>query len=209
MVKIGEKTEKCHCPSTGRIGNIEFVDIPCLLSKSENSSRKTGHTVEAIIPEAGTIVGINQTKANHYMAFFLRNNLLKKMVKVKDLKREVKLNTSRIDFLINDNCFLEVKTPLRTLPFGDKIDNSKFDSFERLGRHFDEISKQIKKGQRAIVVVCNLYDAKRFAPPKSTNKEIMKLAKKATTRGMEHWQVNLGVDKSGISLIKYFKLNLF
>jgi sugar fermentation stimulation protein A len=47
-VDINNKTNLCHCPSTGRIGNIIFKDIPCLLSKSENKLRKTKYTVEAI-----------------------------------------------------------------------------------------------------------------------------------------------------------------
>jgi len=48
MVEINGKVEKCHCPSTGRIGDIIFKDIPCLVSKAESESkRKTKFTVEA------------------------------------------------------------------------------------------------------------------------------------------------------------------
>jgi len=207
LVKINGHIEKCHCPSTGRIGNIEFKNIPCLLSKSNSKIRKTKYTVETIIPQKNTCVGINQTKANTYIEFFLQKNLLSKMIKVKKLKREVKLNTSRIDFLVNHNCFLEVKTLLIHLPFGNKKENSKFNSFERLGRHFQEISLQIKKGQRAIVLLCYLYDAKPFEIPQKTNSEIIKLVKRATQRGLEHWQINLKINKKGISLIDYFPLS--
>ena len=120
LVKTNNKIEKCHCPSTGRIGNIEFKNIPCLLSKSNNKNRKTKYTVEAISPLPNKWVGINQTKANAYVEFFLQENLLSKMIKVQELQREVKLNKSRIDFFINNNCFLEVKTLLIHLPFGNK-----------------------------------------------------------------------------------------
>jgi len=153
--------------------------------------------------------GINQTKVNGYIEFFLKNNLLKKIIDVKEIRREVKLNNSKIDFLINNNCFLEVKTPLRHLPFGDKKDDKIFSSFERLGRHFQEISLQIKQGQRAIVLLCYLYNANKFKVPEKPNAEIVKIVKKATQRGLESWQVNLKVDKKGISLIEYFKLRLF
>jgi len=209
LVEIHGKIEKCHCPSTGRIGNIEFKDILCLLSISKNNARKTKYTVEAIILEKNRIVGINQTKANSYIEFFLQNNFLKKMIDVKELKREVKLNNSRIDFLVNTDCFLEIKTLLMHAPFGNKKHKTKFNSFERLGRHFKEISFQIKKGQRAIVLLCYLYDAKEFKVPKESNAEIAKIVKKATARGLENWQINLKVDKNGVSLIDYFKLNLF
>ena len=79
LVEIKGKIEKCHCPSTGRIGNILFENIPCLLSKSTSKIRKTKYTVEAISPVVGKWVGINQTKANSYINFFLKNNLLKKI----------------------------------------------------------------------------------------------------------------------------------
>ncbi len=210
MVEINDKLEKCHCPSTVRIGNIEFEDIACLLSESKDAKRKTKYTVEAISPKAKIWIGINQTKANKYIEFFLRNNLLSKMIDAKEVRREVKLNTSRIDFLVNDNCFLEVKTPLMHLPFGNKKKpNTKFNSFERLSRHFQDISLQIKKGQRAIALLCFVYKADRFTPPKSSNTEIAKVVRKATKRGLENWQINLKIDKKGVSLIDYFKLELF
>ena len=211
LVDIQEKLERCHCPSTGRIGNIEFKDISCWLSESTDSSgkRKTRYTVEAISPNGKTWIGINQTKANSYIAFFLKNNLLKNMVDARNFKREVKLKDSRIDFLINDNCFLEVKTPLTMLPFGNKKPRTEFNSFERLERHFTDISKQIAKGQRAIVLLCYLYNAARFKVPKQSNNHIVKTVEKANARGLEHWQVNLRVDKNGVSLINYFKLDIF
>lgn len=145
LVEVKGKVEKCHCPSTGRIDNLEFKDIPCLLSRSNDPSRKTNYTVEAIVPEKDFVVGINQNKANSYVNLFLSNNLLEDIIDVKEIKREVPLNKSKIDFLINNNCFLEVKTPLRYLPFGNKKEIGNFDSFERLGRHFEDISNQIKK----------------------------------------------------------------
>lgn len=209
LVRIDGKIEKCHCPSTGRIGNLEFKDIPCLLSKSKSAARKTNYTVEAISPSPRMWVGINQTKANSYVEFFLKNNLLVEMIAVEEIKREVKLNNSKIDFLINNNCFLEIKTPLSHLPFGNKKDNNNFNSFERLGRHLYDISLRIKKGQRAIVLLCYLYDADEFKVPEKPNSKIVNIVKQATSRGLENWQINLKVDKKGISLIDYFKLNLF
>ncbi|MGE0792722.1 MAG: DNA/RNA nuclease SfsA [Candidatus Woesearchaeota archaeon] len=208
FVEINHKLEKCHCPSTGKIGNIEFKDIPCLLSESNNKERKTKYTVEAINPIKNIWVGINQTKANNYLEFFLKNNLLKDMIEVGEIKREVKLNTSRIDFLINNNCFLEVKTPLTFLPFGNKPGVTKFNSFERLGRHFTDISSQISKGQRAIVLLCYLYNAEPFKVPEKPDAKIINLVKKATKKGLENWQINFKIDKKGVSLIDYFRLKI-
>ena len=35
--------------------------------------------------------------------------------KVNNIKREVKLGDSKLDFVINNNCYLEVKSPLHNL----------------------------------------------------------------------------------------------
>ena len=213
MVEVDGKLEKCHCPSTGRIGKMDFHDIPCLLSKSNSNVRKTNYTVEAFYPEPqnGLLIGINQTKANSYINFFLKENQLQKMIEASDVKREVFLNKSKIDFFINDNCYLEVKTLLNNIPFGSKTTRNTFDSFDRLIRHYTEISSQIPKGQKAIVLLCNLYNAKPFTPPKNNEKNsnhVKKAVKEAISKGLEHWQINLQIDSKGISLIDYFKIDL-
>jgi len=86
-----------------------------------------------------------------------------------------------------------------------------FDSFDRLIRHYTEISSQIIKGQKAIILLCNLYNAKPFTPPKNNEKNsnrVKKTVKKAISKGLEHWQINLQIDSKGISLIDYFKIDL-
>ncbi|MFA6889157.1 MAG: DNA/RNA nuclease SfsA [Candidatus Woesearchaeota archaeon] len=209
QVDIKGKTEKCHCPCTGRIGNIVFKEIPCLLSKSTDPHRKTKYTVEAISLNSKGWIGIDQTKANTYIEFFLKNNLLKNMISVTNIQREVKLHNSKIDFLINNTCFLEVKTPLTHLPFGTRKPNTTFNSFERLARHVEEISQNINPGQRALLVLCYMYNATPFKIPEKPNAEIINTIKKATSRGLEHWQINLKIDETGVSLLNYFTLDLF
>ena len=99
------------------------------------------------------------------------NNLLNGLVNAKQIKREVKLNSSKIDFLINGSCYLEVKTPLRFIPFGTKKAPAKFNSFERMARHFTDISNEIKFRQKAIVLLCYLYNAEPFKVPEKPNPE--------------------------------------
>jgi len=215
QVEINGKIEKCHCPSTGQIASISFEDVPCLLSESDNKERKTKFTVEAISLDNKNYIGINQTKANHYVEFFLKTNQLNRMFsKINEIKREVKFANSRIDFKINDKDYLEVKTPLKDIPSESHLNylkrKTEFVSFDRLVKHFTDISKSINRGSRAIFLMCYIYEAKRFAVPKENkNKEIVNAAKKANIAGVENWQINLKIDSEGISLLDYFKLNLF
>ena len=220
-VLIKRKLEKCHCPSTGRIGNIKFEDIPCLVSKSKDPNRKTKYTVEAFsLDEKNksnkSWIGINQTKANEYVEFFIKTELLKNMLgQVNEVKREVVLGKSRIDFLVNKKDYLEVKTPLMLIPTEGhkkhKENKKPLTSLDRMIKHFHDISNSIDGNSRAILLLCNMYNASPFKVPipKLSEKKIIKAAKKANLKGLENWQINLKINKEGISLIDCFKLNLF
>lgn len=41
-------TVKCHCPTTGGIGDVDTKNIAGLVSKSEDAKRKFPYTVEAV-----------------------------------------------------------------------------------------------------------------------------------------------------------------
>ena len=212
MVKLGSKIIECHCPTTGRIGNIKFDNISCLLSESNNTSRRTKYTVEAISlddlsKKNKSWVGINQSKINRYVEFFLKNGGLDDIVGIpKKVKREVKLLNSRIDFLV-DGMFIEVKMPLIYF-LNNQQDStiSKFNSFDRLIKHFTDLSSNSK----AVVLLCFLYNADIFSPPKieKSNNRVRQVADKAIKDGLVMWQANFSIDKNGVSLDKYFKLNI-
>jgi len=209
MVRAGNKTLRCHCPTTGRLGDLKLSGLPCLYSTSDSRSRKTAHTVEAISTSTtrGQWVGINQTAANRYFEFFLRSGALARLAMGK-VQREVKLGKSRIDFLVG-NAYIEVKTPLITLPASSavaRVRRSRFDSFDRLIRHMGELKDSLATGKKAKIVLCYLYDAEPFVPPAPdrTNSRILSAARAAEKAGVERWQVNLRVTEAGVSLIRYF-----
>ena len=210
MVRANGTTLRCHCPTTGRLGDLRLSGLPCLYSASDSKSRKTRYTVEAISTsrKGGGWVGINQTAANRYFEFFLRNDRLPRLAGG-EVRREVRLGRSRIDFLVGD-AYVEVKTPLIMLPAGaevPRVRRSRFDSFDRLIRHMEELRAALSEGKRAKIVLCFLYDASPFRPPPpdGTNSRIHDAARRAEDAGVERWQVNLRVSRRGVSLIKYFQ----
>ncbi len=201
---------RCHCPTTGRLGDLKLSGLPCLYSTSASKTRKTGYTVEAISTSQGgeSWVGINQTAANRYFEFFLKSGALAHLAKGA-VQREVKLGKSRIDFLVG-NSYVEVKTPLITLPATPgvaRVRRNRFDSFDRLIRHMGELRDSLAQGKKAKIVLCYLYDARPFEPPPpdSTNSKILQAARAAEEAGVERWQVNLSVNRDGVSLIRYFR----
>ncbi|NOZ81017.1 MAG: DNA/RNA nuclease SfsA [DPANN group archaeon] len=219
MVQKGGKVHRCHCPSTGRIGNLVFRDIPCLLSSARTEGRSTAYTVEAISLDAPekkrkSWIGINQGKVNAYVEHFLRTGQLDGMIKKgATVERERKLGDSRIDFRIGRH-YLEVKMPLITLPTGGpalRKPGSRFDSFDRLIRHFHDLGRSLHGDSRALVILCYAYDARPFQPPPldRTNSRIIRAAREASRKGVENWQINMRVTPKGVRLLKCFPLDLF
>ena len=210
LVKAGGRTLRCHCPTTGRLGDLNLSGLPCLYSTSNAKSRKTRYTVEAVStsPKGGSWVGINQNAANRYFEFFLRSGALTRLARG-PVQREVRLGRSRIDFLVG-SAYIEVKTPLIMLPAGaevPRVRRSRFDSFDRLIRHFGELRASLASGKKAKIVLCFLYDAKPFRPPPpdGSNTRILAAARAAESAGVERWQLNLKIDREGVSLIRYFR----
>lgn len=122
-VDIDDRIVACHCPTTGRTGNLILYGLPCLLSRSHNPARKTPFTVEAISvdPPAATRrswIGINQNAANRYIEEALRHDLLPDILSATTVQREKVLGASRLDFLVDDTTYVEVKTPLENLQIG-------------------------------------------------------------------------------------------
>jgi sugar fermentation stimulation protein A len=221
-VEIDGELIRCHCPSTGKIGNLNFLDIPCLLSKSDNLKRKTPYTVEAISLDSPkkkikSWHGINQVKANAYVDHFLKEGKFIKIFKeVHIVEREVPLGKSRLDFLVDTFTYMEVKTLLKNMPCDGhpqcKEEEVQYTDLGRLMRHFQEMTMALKKGHRAILALVYLYDAEVFKVPPSSNQtssEIKKVAAKAERAGLDNWQINFKVTPKGVELLDYFPLKLF
>lgn len=219
-VLIQGKRELCHCPCTGRIANITFTQIPCLVStKTAQQQRKTNYTVEAISlnePEAINKhwIGINQNKANRYIEYFLQTNQLKRIVNCQHpILREQVLGDAKLDFMV-ENYYLEVKTPLIILPLQPSFitnpqlqikPKTDFIVYERFIRHLRQLSASLADHQRAFLLLFYMFDAAPFIPPVvAQDHPIMQSVSKAKERGVEMWQVNAHFSSTEIQLTDYY-----
>ena len=213
---------RCHCPTTGRVGDIELFDRPCLLSKSNDKKRTTEWTVEAISlnkieDKNKKWIGINQSASNRYVEFYLKNNFFNEILSnPKNILREQFLGKSKLDFLV-DNCFIEVKTPLHYLDL--KIPNYikrkktiPFNSVNRFEKHIEELGNSLKSHQKAILLTVFLYDAPKFKVKdewKSVKfNEVLKIVKTNLNKGVEFWQVNFKITDKNVLFNKLYKLDL-
>ncbi|MER6959513.1 DNA/RNA nuclease SfsA [Streptomyces sp. NPDC000618] len=206
----------CHCPTTGRIGNLVLDGLDCLLSPSHNPARKTPYTVEAVSVDApGTArpawIGINQNAANRYVEQALVHHLLPDIVTAHSVLREQTLGASRLDFLVDDT-YVEVKTPLDHLQvtLGEHVrtrPRPPLASTDRLVKHIGELGHSLKSHQRAVLLVCFLYDNPGFRVQASSHHdEVHSTVAQAVRDGVEIWQVNFRLNASGVRVARYCDL---
>lgn len=216
----GQTGISCHCPTTGRIGNLDLSGISCLLSKSNDPDRKTPYTVEAISlnkPDdfEKSWIGINQNAANRYVEYYLKNGGFAEMVgSGNEVQREKFLGDSKLDFLVGTT-YLEVKTPLQHLQVDvpEWVKTKKvtpFSSTDRMQRHMAELAGSLKEHERAILLICFIYDNPGFQIiERSTNyKEVKTTFDDSVSKGVETWQANFTITPMGVCLKKCFKINI-
>ncbi len=219
LVKIGPDEVICHCPTKGRIGNLDVAGRPCLLSPSNDPGRKTPYTVEAISldrPEdpVKSWIGINQNAANRYVEHYLRSGGFSDMIGTGTVQREKFLGESKLDFLVGDN-YLEVKTPLQHLQIDvpEYVSIKKaapFSSTDRMTRHMHELANSLQSHQKAVMLLVFIYDNPGFQViERSTNyEEVKRIVSDCISRGVEIWQANFSLNEKRVRLDKHFKIDL-
>lgn len=221
FVQLNDEIVECHSSTTGKIGNLILNNLPCLLSKSASEKRKTQYTVEAIAlnryeDKVRHWIGINQIQINRYLEHYFQMNAFPKMLYIEHIKREALFKQSRLDFLLNEKIYLEIKTPLHQLncPIPDFIPfypKGKPWIVDRLSKHLEDLGSACEENGRAIMMLAFIYNAPAFdrlSQAKNSNvNDLMEQVQKLETMGLEFWQVNLQINPLGVELLNYFKLD--
>lgn len=217
-VRLDGATVRCHCPVVSRIGNLDLAGRPCLVSASSSKGRKTPFTVEAFSldqPDAAVKqwIGINQTASNRYVEHFLEQGAFRAMSgPVEHIGREVRLGGSRLDFLVNDDLYLEVKTPLVQIQtdvpdYVPRLPDKPFSSTERAIRHLRELAASLADHDRAAILYCLYYENTGFRYYHGTTyDEVMRTVQTCRNAGVELWQADFKLTPEGINLQRYYQL---
>lgn len=214
IVELNGQEVEAHCPSGGTIAGIsrkDFKDIECLMSDhGDGTGRRTRYTVEAISLDDGlTYAGINQTKSNRYVEYFLQDNAVKTILQITDeVKREKKLGDSRIDFKAGD-CYIEVKTMVadyycQASPRLTALMGEQHPSIERMQKHVRTLTSEIKaNNSRAAIITVFQYDAPTFEPPVNdpVYAEFVEDLKLAKVAGLRQYQMNIRITETYAELI--------
>ncbi|WP_187759684.1 DNA/RNA nuclease SfsA [Thiospirochaeta perfilievii] len=154
---LNGKEVVCHCPNTGRMGELLIPGVKLILEKSQNPKRKTEFTVVAIY-KGELIVPITSARANDVA----QELIIPKLFPELDIRREVTYKKSRFDFFIGGTTYIEVKSctlfngELAVFPDAPTI---------RGVKHLKELLDSSNNGySAAVILVVFNPEAKLFTP---------------------------------------------
>lgn len=162
---LAGESVKCHCPNTGRMGELLLPGVKLILEKSSNPERKTKYSVVAVY-KGDLIVPITSVRANQVAS----NIIIPKIFDNPDIRSEVTFGKSRFDFLVDDcgeRTFIEVKSC--TLFVGDKAVFPDAPT-SRGVKHLNELKDALDEGYKGMVIfVVFNPNSKSFSPNSETD----------------------------------------
>lgn len=187
----GEKVI-CHCPNTGRMGELLFPGVKLILEKSTNVNRKTKYSVVAVF-KGDLVVPITSVRANNVAENIIIPSLFKNPI----IKSEVTYKKSRFDFYVEDcniKTFIEVKSC--TLFIGDEAIFPDAPT-SRGVKHMKELYDATQNGFNGIVILVVFNPASTsFSPNNITDPLFSKTLKEVSSR-VKIIPYKVGVDSEG------------
>lgn len=223
LVELDGQTIECHCPTTWNIGQLNVSGRPCLLSKcAQKDPRKTPYTVEAVSlnrPEDADKqwIGINQTAANRYVEYYLKNDGFPDILSSSSRVRRARLSgKSNLDFIVGDVC-IAIKTPLLVLPgIPEQMRSDAKPSSpnaERFLKRITKLAHSLPNIKRILLLVIYIHDHPDFHIAEFREQyldhydAIKEIAARSAALGIENWQVNFALDSASVRLSRYLPLS--
>ncbi|MGQ8365933.1 DNA/RNA nuclease SfsA [Glaciecola sp. 1036] len=129
-IKLPEnKVITAHCANTGAMTSCYYPDCTVFLSKSDNPKRKLAYSWELSTDLHGNLICVNTSIANRFVENVLKEGKISEFQAYSYIRREVKFEDSRLDFLIEDEksnyLYLEVKSVTLADSHGSKFPDAK------------------------------------------------------------------------------------
>lgn len=199
-----------HVPNSGSMIGVNSPGSAVYISKSQNPNRKLPHTLEIVVSDKKSKVGVNTSLTNKLVLEAFNNKLIPGWKKFSAIKPEVKINPeTRLDFLLSSEKlkrYVEVKNVSMARPplavFPDAVTT-------RGQKHLQELIKlQDNKTQCEILFVVQREDCSEFSPCDDIDPEYGKLLRKAQKEGVIVSCWSCEVSSNSIELAKPLKIRL-
>ncbi len=199
-VELRGRSVKCHLPNPGRLKELLMPGASVYIQQRPQKGRKTGYDLVAV--ESGPVlVSIDSRLPNRAVHNLLREGGLMELVEYSTIIPEVRVGSSRIDFLLRNgrDCYLEVKSCTLVT---DSVALFPDAPTERGRRHVEELIHTAKSGSRAIILfVVQRPDARLFRPNDKTDPMFGEALRRASDLGVE--TLAYGCRFDGLGLVDF------
>ncbi len=182
----------CHCPNTGRMGELLLPEVDLILEDSKNPNRKTKYSVVAVY-KGDLLIPITSARANDVA----KQLIIPKLFPMHNIKSEVTYGKSRFDFFINnarEKVFIEVKSC--TLFIHDRAVFPDAPTTRGV-KHLKELLLATKSGYRGVVILVVFNPGSTvFSPNSFTDPNFCKTLKEIDGK-VQVIPYKVGVDSSG------------
>ena len=198
-----------HVPNTGRMTTCWAPGWDCIISDSENPTRKYRYTLE-MTHNGNTWIVANTNIPNSLAEDFISNKKIPSLNNYDSIRREVKYGeNSRIDLLLergDEKCFVEVKN---TTLVENGIAYFPDAPSDRAIKHLKELVQEVKNGNRAVMLyLITREDANSFSPANHVDPRYGTELKNAIENGVEVFPVLCNVNSDEITFNKILEFNL-
>lgn len=189
---LNNKEVICHCPNTGRMGELLYPGVKLILERSKNPERKTKFSVVAVY-KGELIVPTTSARANSVA----KEIIIPSLFEGASIKPEVTYGKSRFDFMVtqgSETTYIEVKSC--TLFVGDKAIFPDAPT-SRGTKHLLELGDAVKEGYKgAVIFVVFNPMAFIFSPNNITDPEFSKTLESLSGK-VQIIPFKVGVDRYG------------
>ncbi|MBD65555.1 MAG: DNA/RNA nuclease SfsA [Halobacteriovoraceae bacterium] len=185
---VFEGEEICaHVPNTGSMTTCWAENWDVYISKSDNPKRKLKYTLE-LTDNGESLICVNTSLTNKIVAEALEERTIKELPAYEEVKSEVKVHDSRLDFMLttteDKKIYIEVKNV--TLKGHDGYALFPDAVSTRGQKHLKDLIKLKQEGHNAVMLyVINREDVERFAPAEDIDSEYSQLLKEASKQGVQ------------------------
>ncbi len=192
-----------HCTNTGSMKSVIEKGAPVLISPSDNPNRKTKYTWEMIFINKAW-AGVNTTNANKVAKEIVLANKIVGLQNLQQLKSEVKIRNSRLDFFGIDINGIEVWMEVKNVSMKEGEWALFPDAVTTRGqKHLKTLMEIKKQGHRAAMIyIIQRSDVEFFGIAHHIDPEYSNLLQVAKEAGVEVYPVQMKLDEKGIHFYK-------
>ena len=186
--KINGEIKTCHIADPGRLKEILHKGREILVVKNK-PELKLDYKMIAAKMEDGWIL-LNTSFHSKIAKKAIEKGILG--FSPEKIKSEVKFGNSRLDFLIDDKIFVELKGSNLLIDNKCVFPDA---PTERGRKHLEELIEVKKKGYRAIILFMGLRDCKCFKTNEKLDKKFSETFSKALRNGVEFFGFKIKINE--------------